>query len=82
MFFCEFYEISKNTFFHRPPPVAASKCVNNRTGFVRTFSEAATRGVLCEKVFLENLQNSQENACARAFFLIKLHNKLKESSDD
>ena len=25
------------------------------------FSEAATRGVLCEKVFLEISQNSQEN---------------------
>ena len=24
---CEFWEISKNTFFHRTPPVAASKCV-------------------------------------------------------
>ena len=26
--------------------------------------EAATRGVLCEMVFLEVLQNSQENTCA------------------
>ena len=26
--------------------------------------EAATRGVLSEKVFLEILQNSQENTCA------------------
>ena len=31
-------------------------------------SEAATEGVLQEKVFLEILQNSQENACARASF--------------
>ena len=34
--------------------------------------EAATRGVLYEKVFLEILQNSQENACARVSFWIKL----------
>ena len=33
------------------------------------FTEAATRGVLCKKLFLEILQNSQENACARASFL-------------
>ena len=32
----------------------------------------STRGVLCEKVFLELSQNSQENACARVSFLIKL----------
>ena len=37
-----------------------------------TLSEAATRGVLLEKVFLENSQNSQENTGARASFLIKL----------
>ena len=36
------------------------------------FSEAATRGVLCKKVFLEISQNSQENTCARVLFLIKL----------
>ena len=34
--------------------------------------EAATRGVLCKKVFLEILQNSQENTCAGVSFLIKL----------
>ena len=28
-------------------------------------TEAATRGVLCKKVFLEISQNSQENNCAR-----------------
>ena len=27
-------------------------------------SEAATRGVLCKKLFLEVSQNSQENTCA------------------
>ena len=31
-------------------------------------SEAATRGVLRKKVFLEISQNSQENTCARVFF--------------
>ena len=34
--------------------------------------EAATRGVLEEKVFLESSQNSQENTCPRVSFLIKL----------
>ena len=32
-------------------------------------AEAATGGVLWEKVFLEIFQNSQENTCARASFL-------------
>ena len=36
------------------------------------FSEAATIGVLCKKVFLEISQNSEENTCARVSFLIKL----------
>ena len=35
-------------------------------------SEAANRGVLWKKVFLEISQNSQENGCARVSFLIKL----------
>ena len=35
-------------------------------------SEAATRGVLFKKVFLEISQNSQEITCARVSFLIKL----------
>ena len=34
--------------------------------------EAATRGVLYKKVILEISQNSQENACARASFLLGL----------
>ena len=33
--------------------------------------EAATEGVLQEKIFLEISQNSQENTCARVSFLIK-----------
>ena len=35
-------------------------------------TEAATRGVLWKKVFLEISQNSQENTCATVSFLIKL----------
>ena len=35
-------------------------------------SEAATRDVLYENVYLEISQNSQENTCARVSFLIKL----------
>ena len=35
-------------------------------------TEAATRVVLLKKMFLEILQNSQENTCARVFFLIKV----------
>ena len=34
--------------------------------------EAATRDVLCKKVFLEISQHSQENTCDRVSFLIKL----------
>ena len=34
--------------------------------------EAATRGVLLEKVFLKILQNSTENTCASVSLLIKL----------
>ena len=37
---------------------------------IKVHTEAATRGVLYKKVFLEILQNSQENTCARASFLI------------
>ena len=35
-------------------------------------AEAATRGALKQKLFLEISQNSQENICATASFLIKL----------
>ena len=36
------------------------------------YPEAATRGVLYKKVFLEISQTLQENTCARVSFLIKL----------
>ena len=50
-------EISKNSFFYRTPLVAASVIRNPpNLSFQRPEiskdSEAATRGVLCEKVFL------------------------------
>ena len=35
-------------------------------------TEAANKGVLYKKVFLEILQNSLENTCAKVSFLIKL----------
>ena len=43
VFFCEFYEISKNNFFYRTPPVAASKIIvfkkirDNLTNFTLSF---------------------------------------------
>ena len=41
-------------------------------------TEAVTRGVLLKRVFVEIWQNSQENTCARASFLIKLQALLKK----
>ena len=38
--------------------------------------EAVTRGDLYKKVFLKFSQNSQENTCARASFLIKLQAEI------
>ena len=38
-------------------------------------AQTGTRGVLCKKVFLEILQKSQKNTCARASFLINLQPK-------
>ena len=46
-------------------PYCRDRCVLSRAMLL---SEAATRDVLWEKVFLEILQNSQENTCARASF--------------
>ena len=44
---------------------------------VKSFnSEATTRGVLWKKAFLEISLNSQENTCAKVYFLIKLQAKL------
>ena len=43
-------------------------------------SEAATGGVLQEKVFLEILQNSQKNTCASVSFSIKLQAEATNGS--
>ena len=40
-------------------------------------SEAVARSCSVKKVFLEISQNSWENACARAYFLIKLQANLQ-----
>ena len=40
--------------------------------FAIIISEAAIRGVLWKKVFLEISLNSQENTCVKVSFLIKL----------
>ena len=50
---------------------------NSKMTFVRSQTnvqkwEAATRGVLWKKLFLEFSQNSRENTCARISILIKL----------
>ena len=46
--------------------------------FRRRKAEAATRGVLCKKLFLEISQNLQENTCTRVSFLKKLQGSGKE----
>ena len=49
--------------------------ITQRDDLKELFGEAAIRGVLQEKVFLEISQNPQENTCARVSFLIKLQTK-------
>ena len=44
-------------------------CSTKIISSIISFSEAATGGVLKEKVFLEMLQDSQENTCARVSVL-------------
>ena len=52
-------------------PISINFC--NIIGFtIFHLSEAATVGVLLEKVFLEISQISQENTCGKVSFLIKL----------
>ena len=61
-------------FFKQHQICSLRKCYRNtRIMFPR--SEAATRGVLCEKVFLEISQNPQEKTCARVSFLINFIRK-------
>ena len=69
MFSCEFYEISHYTFTKEP----FGRLLLQK--YLSCFSEAATKGVLCKKLFLEISQNSQENACARVSYLINLQAK-------
>ena len=45
------------------------------------YSEAAVRRCSVKKVFLEILQNSQENNCVRDSFLIKLQAKTISETD-
>ena len=76
MFYCEFCEISKNTFFHKTHLVAASE--SNRYSFFsrnsftksRVLSEAVVQRCSVKKVFLKILQNSQENTCDRVSYLV------------
>ena len=53
--------------------------INNAVTNSRRVLEAATGGVLSKKVLLQILQNSQENTCARASFLIKLPASKRDS---
>ena len=58
----------------RPLQTASNE---KRKLFLKTkYVEAATRGVLCERVFLEISQNSQENTSARVRFLTKLQHRV------
>ena len=47
--------------------------VNNSKHFVLFHFRSSRAEVFCKNVFLELSQNSQENTCARASFLVKLH---------
>ena len=60
MFFHEFWEIFKSTFFHRTPLVAVSEKLK---------AEAVVQRYSVNFVFLEILPNSQENTCARVSLL-------------
>ena len=60
VFSCEFCQIFKNIFFHRPPLMAASEKLK---------AEAAVPQCSVKKVFLEIFLKSQENNCARVSFL-------------
>ena len=60
VFFCEFCEIFKKTFFYGTPPVAASEKLKG---------QAYVRKCSVKKVFLQISQNSRESTCARVSFL-------------
>ena len=64
------FEFILQNFLQRASCVSTNEIHTGKTFFM--FAEAATRGVLQKKVFLEISQNSQENTCARVSFLIRL----------
>ena len=59
-YFLQFWQIFKNTFFHRTPPVAVSEKLK---------AERVVRECSVKKVFSEILLNTQGNTCARISFL-------------
>ena len=63
-----FFRIT-SAFSYFPSSVPIREYTEQQTAF---WPEAATRGVLWKKVFLEISQNSQENTCARVSCLTKL----------
>ena len=81
MLYCEFCEISKNTFFHKAPLVAASESNRysffNRNSFTKSsvLSEAVVQRCSVKQVLLKISQNSRENTCARVSFLINFIKK-------
>ena len=60
VFFCEFCEIFKKTFFYRTPPVAASEKLK---------AEVVVRRYSVKMFFLKISLNSEENTCVRVSFL-------------
>ena len=68
--------IHKNTFCPDKITISLEKLIWSLEG-----TEAATRGVLQEMVFLKISQNLQENTCARVSFLIKRKSKEKSGTD-
>ena len=66
VFFCEFYEISKNTFFHRTPLVATYGDLTYH--FLSFFINRSSRLRYSVKKSLRISQYSQENTCAGIAF--------------
>ena len=56
-----------------------SKFYDFVNGFLKQIKEAATTGVQWKKLFLKISQNSKENTCTWAVFLIKLQAWAKET---
>ena len=66
MFFCEFWEISKNTFFYRTPLVAASEIIETRTVVILA-AQAITILILIENWYTISYRN----------FIVKMYLFLK-----